>query len=111
MPYAMLRYLASRSGPTVLTDPEDIERVELLRSVKLVEAHIPTSITTRDGHIRYTGAAVVHSVTVTGRKLAGRAPSFPDASAWPCDGPVVIALEHWQMGRASEPSGSENRTA
>jgi hypothetical protein len=111
MPYAMLRYLASRPGPTVLTDPEDIERVELLRSVNLVEAHIPASITTREGHTRYTGAALVHSVTGAGRKLASRAPSFPDVSAWPCDGPVVIALEHWQMARVSDTSGSENRAA
>jgi hypothetical protein len=111
MPFAMLRYLASRPGPTVLTDPEDIERVELLRAVKLVEAHIPASITTRDGHIRYTGAALVHSITVAGQKLAGRVPSFPDVSAWPCDGPMVIALEHWQMAKVSEPSGSENRAA
>jgi hypothetical protein len=111
MPYAMLRYLASRVGPTVLTEPEDIERVELLRSVKLVEAHIPGAITTKNGHIRYTGAAIVHSLTAEGSKLAGRVPSFPDTSDWPCDGPIVVALEHWQMARANASTGSEIRAA
>jgi hypothetical protein len=111
MPYAMLRYLASRVGPTVLTEPEDIERVELLRSVNLVEAQIPASITTGNGHIRYTGAAIVYGVTAVGSKLAGRAPSFPDTSDWPCDGPMVVALEHWQMAKANASSGSENRAA
>ena len=111
MPYVIVRYLASRPGPTVLTDPEDIERVELLRSVNLVEAHIPGSIMTRNGHIRYTGAAVVHSITAAGRKLAGRAPSFPDVSSWPCDGPMVVANEHFQKAGARNVSGSDNRAA
>jgi hypothetical protein len=109
MPSAMLRYLASRPGPTVLTDPDDIVRVRLLRSIELVEAHIPACVTAKDGRVRYTGAAVVHCVTTAGRKIASRAASFPDGSAGPESGSMVMANEHWQTGGAGKPSGNENR--
>jgi hypothetical protein len=74
MPYVMLKYLTSSTGPTVLTDPDDIERAKLLHAVQLIEAHIPASLNSRDGHIRYTGAAIIHSITAAGRKLADRSP-------------------------------------
>ena len=74
MPYRMLKYLATATGPTILTEPDDIERVVLLRSAELVEADIPPTINSDDGHIRYAGAAVIHRVTAVGRKLASSRP-------------------------------------
>jgi hypothetical protein len=72
MPYQMLKYLTTVLGPTVLTEPDDIERVLLLRSAELVEADIPPTLHLEDGHTRYAGAAVIHRVTAAGRKLASR---------------------------------------
>jgi hypothetical protein len=72
MPYQMLKYLTTVSGPTVLTEPDDIERVLLLRAAQLVEADIPPFVYLEDGHTRYAGAAVIHRVTAVGRKLACR---------------------------------------
>jgi hypothetical protein len=109
MPFAMLRYLASRPGPTVLTDPDDIERAELLRSVELVEAHIPASITSKDGSVRYTGAAVIHSVIAAGRKLADQSPAFPDSSAGFGLRPILTANEPFQMEPVGMRFGSESR--
>jgi len=51
MPYQMLKYLATITGPTVLTEPDDIERVVVLRSAELVEADVPPTI---DGPLRQT---------------------------------------------------------
>jgi hypothetical protein len=72
MPYQMLKYLMTVSGPTVLTEADDIERALLLRTAELVEADIPPFICLEDGHTRYAGAAVIHRVTAAGRKLAYR---------------------------------------
>lgn len=71
MPYQMLKYLATVSGPTVWTEPDDIERAWLLRDAQLVEAEMPPILYLDDGHIRYAGAAMIHCVTPIGRKLAG----------------------------------------
>ena len=72
MPYQLLKYLTTVSVPTVLTEPDDIERALLLRAAQLVEADIPPFIYLEDGHTCYPGAAVIHRVTAVGRKLAGR---------------------------------------
>jgi hypothetical protein len=70
MPYQMLKYLVTVQGPTAVTEPDEIERVILLCSAELVEADIPPTIQSEDGHVRYAGAAVIHRVTATGRKLS-----------------------------------------
>ena len=72
MPYQMLKYLTTVSGPTVLTEPDDIEQAFLLQAAQLVEADIPPFGHLEDGHARYAGAAVIHRVTAIGRKLACR---------------------------------------
>jgi hypothetical protein len=72
MPYVMLKYLTTVIGPMSFTEPDDIDRVEMLRSACLVEADIPPTLTSEDGHTRYVGAAVIHRVTDIGRRLAGR---------------------------------------
>ncbi len=72
MPYQMLKYLTTVSGPTFLTEPDDIERAWLLRAAELVEADIPPFICLEDGHTRYAGAAVIHRVTAAGKKFACR---------------------------------------
>jgi hypothetical protein len=71
MPYPMLRYLTTASGPAVLTEPDDVERAWLLRAAELVEADMPPFVYFEDGHTRYAGAAVIHRVTAMDRKLAG----------------------------------------
>jgi hypothetical protein len=77
MPYQLLKYLASVSGPTVLRDPDDIQRVALLKSAELVESDIPPTIYFQSGHIVYSGAAVIHRVTDAGRRLANRSDPNP----------------------------------
>jgi hypothetical protein len=111
MSYVMLKYLTSRSGPTVLTDPADIEQVEFLRSLMLVEAHIPASITCRDGHIRYTGAAIVHSVTAAGRELGGRSPAISDSRSWSRPRSIHFDNDRYAMAQTQATRSSETHSA
>ena len=81
MPMALLGFLGQCSLPVCLADPEDIERVVLLRGTGLIEAEIPPRILRGRG-CGYFGCAVIHSLTSRGLVLARRrcaAASAPEA--------------------------------
>jgi hypothetical protein len=109
MPYQMLKFLATTSGPTVFEDPDDIERVLILRSAELVEADVPPTIGDENGCTRYAGAAVIHRVTAVGRKLAN--PSSTNALAYGEASATVrvFLISLIGVAQASEPLNRDGR--
>ena len=76
MPMALLGFLGECSFPVCLADPEDIERVVLLRGTGLIEAEIPP----HGFGVRaccYSGAAVIQGLTAAGLALAQRRCTLP----------------------------------
>ena len=67
----LLGFLADCSLPVCLADPEDIERVVVLRGTGLIEAEIPPRILGARSYV-YSGCAVILSLTPPGLALARR---------------------------------------
>ena len=79
MPMALLGFLGECSFPVCLADPEDIERVVVLRGTGLIEAEIPPLIFGARSCC-YSGAAVIQGLTASGLALAKRRCNFEGAS-------------------------------
>lgn len=79
MPMALLGFLGECSFPVCLADPEDIERVVLLRGTGLIEAEVPPRIFDARTCC-YSGAAVIQGLTTAGLALAQRRCTFEGAS-------------------------------
>ena len=69
MPMKLLARLCAAEGPTEVFDQDDIEKLAVLRSAALVEADIPPLLV-EDGCCRYTGPAILLTVTNEGRAAA-----------------------------------------
>ena len=65
----LLARLCAAEGPTEVFDQDDIEKLAVLRSSALVEADIPPLLV-EDGCCRYTGPAILLTVTNEGRAAA-----------------------------------------
>ena len=71
MPIALLAFLGDCSLPVCLADPDDIERVVVLRGTGLIEAEIPPRVLGARCYV-YSGCAVILSLTPPGLALARR---------------------------------------
>lgn len=71
MPYQLLSQLCRTTLPVRLEDPEDIHKLRVLRSAKLVVAHIPPTVYARP-NVRYASGAVALSVTEQGQSAIKR---------------------------------------
>jgi len=65
MPMQLLERLCSATMPMTIDAHEDIEKCDLLRAAKLIEADLPPFIH-HQGRITYSGQATVTGVTARG---------------------------------------------
>ncbi len=71
MAWNLLKRLCTAQLPEEINQPEDIDKLQLLRRWGLVEADIPLATPERGGHC-YAGNAIVMRVTSQGRAAAKR---------------------------------------
>ncbi|CAN7486835.1 hypothetical protein LJR130_003311 [Variovorax sp. LjRoot130] len=66
MPFTLLKRLRAVQLPLMVEDPEDIDKLAVLKATNLIEAEVP-KMRRPSGPHRYDDAAVVLRVTERGR--------------------------------------------